>query len=305
MAVTMRRSWCGYSLRSGRTGDGRKLRQNERDGMLRRAGIEFAEFTAGRRWSQTAWERIEALALRGQSIGVGAGVAGSGETVFLEAFFRANSSQSPLVVFDVGANQGDYTAEVLGLSARCAQCRVVAFEPSQAACDVLTRRFADCHNVTIVRSAVSDQEGRVCLHYDEAGSRLSSLYERRLTHLGLELGEMVEVETIDLDTFCAEHAISSIDLLKLDVEGHELPVLHGAKALLDRSAVGVIQFEFGGCNIDSRTYVQDFWYELNPSYDLYRVLRHGLWPIRKYQERLERFVTTNYVAVCRDGRARW
>jgi methyltransferase, FkbM family len=247
---------------------------------------------------------MEALALRGQSIGVGAGVSGSGETVFLEAFFRANSAQSPLVVFDVGANQGDYTAAVLGIAAGCAECRIVAFEPSEAACEVLTRRYADCHNVTIVKSAVSHQEGRACLHHDQAGSGLSSLYERRLTHLGLELDEMEEVETIDLDTFCAQHAIGSIDLLKLDVEGHELSVLLGAKALLERGGVGVIQFEFGGCNIDSRTYMQDFWYELSPSYDLYRVLRHGLWPVHKYQERLERFVTTNYVAVRRGAGVR-
>ena len=264
--------------------------------------MSIQDLLAGRLWGQATWERVEALALLGQNIGLGSRVSASGETAFLEAFLAASSSKSSLVVFDVGANQGDYTAAVLGMARGRAECSVVAFEPSESSYEVLTKRFADCNNVTIVGSAVSNKEGPALLHYDQAGSGLASLYERRLTHLGLDLDKMETVETIDLDTFCAQCSIGAIDLLKLDVEGHELAVLDGAKELLRRGAVGVIQFEFGGCNIDSRTFMQDFWYELSPSYDLYRVLRNGLWPIRRYEERLERFVTTNYVAVRKSPR---
>lgn len=84
--------------------------------MLRRAGTKLRGVTAGRRLSQTPWERTEALALRGQDIRVDAGVSASGEAVFLEGLFRANSAQRPLAILDVGASHGDYTAEVLGIS---------------------------------------------------------------------------------------------------------------------------------------------------------------------------------------------
>lgn len=42
------------------------------------------------------------------------------------------------------------------------------------------------------------------------------------------------------------------------VEGHELDVLAGAEEAL--KSVQLVQFEFGGCNIDTRTYFQDFFY---------------------------------------------
>ena len=42
-----------------------------------------------------------------------------------------------------------------------------------------------------------------------------------------------------------------IDLVKLDIEGHELAALRGFGAAL--AAVHVMRFEFSGCNLDTRT----------------------------------------------------
>lgn len=52
-----------------------------------------------------------------------------------------------------------------------------------------------------------------------------------------------------------------IDLAKLDIEGHELNALRGFGNAIN--AVNVLQFEFGGCSIDTHTYFQDFWYFFN------------------------------------------
>jgi hypothetical protein len=87
--------------------------------------------------------------------------------------------------------------------------------------------------------------------------------------------------------------------MKLDVEGHELAVFEGAAALLQQDAISVVQFEFGGCNIHSRTYFQDFFDLLAPRFDLFRVLPYTLYPISHYRETDEVFVTTNYVAFSR------
>ena len=51
-----------------------------------------------------------------------------------------------------------------------------------------------------------------------------------------------------------------IDIMKLDVEGHELDVLEGSRKTIN--SIKLIQFEFGGCNIDSKTFFQDFYYFL-------------------------------------------
>ncbi|WP_445778772.1 hypothetical protein [Shewanella sp.] len=45
-------------------------------------------------------------------------------------------------------------------------------------------------------------------------------------------------------------------MIKIDIEGHELSVLKVFGAAIE--ATKVIQFEFGDCNIDTRTYFQDF-----------------------------------------------
>jgi hypothetical protein len=107
-----------------------------------------------------------------------------------------------------------------------------------------------------------------------------------------------------IDRFAEERAIGFIHLLKMDVEGHEYQVLAGASHMLESRAIAIIQFEFGNCNIASRTYFQDFYYLLEPNYRIYRILGQGLCPVRGYRESQEVFLTTNYLAVAKNLDAR-
>jgi hypothetical protein len=101
-----------------------------------------------------------------------------------------------------------------------------------------------------------------------------------------------------LDNFCEARSISSIALLKLDVEGHELAVLEGARRMLG-DAIGMIQFEFGPANIYSRTFFYDFWSLFCDRFDLFRIIPRGIVPVPYYGEHREIFLTTNYVAIRR------
>jgi len=85
----------------------------------------------------------------------------------------------------------------------------------------------------------------------------------------------------------------------MDVEGNELKVLDGALNMLASKRIRFIQFEFGGCNIDSRTFFQDFYYLLNKDFQLYRIVQDGLFPINHYKECYELFMTTNFLAELR------
>ena len=86
-----------------------------------------------------------------------------------------------------------------------------------------------------------------------------------------------------------------MNFCKIDIEGHELTVLQSIKKNYEKFSL--IQFEFGGCNIDSRTYFQDFWYLLKDNFDIYRIGPSGPILIEKYREIDESFVMTNYLAV--------
>ena len=82
----------------------------------------------------------------------------------------------------------------------------------------------------------------------------------------------------------------------MDVEGHELDVLKGGFKTL--ALAKVVQFEFGGCNIDTRTFFQDFWYLLTEAgFQIHRISEGGPIHISHYSEQEECFRTTNYLAV--------
>jgi Methyltransferase FkbM domain len=78
----------------------------------------------------------------------------------------------------------------------------------------------------------------------------------------------------------------------VDVEGNELNVLKGASEMIRKGNIDFIQFEFGGTDIDSRTFFQDFYYLLKDNYKIYRIYRNGLDPIRQYNQTQEIFLAS-------------
>ena len=112
------------------------------------------------------------------------------------------------------------------------------------------------------------------------------------------MGESETITLTSLDAFAAEAGLTRIDFLKLDIEGHELAALAGATRLLASGAIRALSFEFGGSNIDTRTYFRDFWLLLGAAgYQIERIVPGATpVPITRYHERLECFATTNFIA---------
>jgi FkbM family methyltransferase len=197
-----------------------------------------------------------------------------------------------IVFFDIGANVGNYTRDLLN---EFPNSKVVAFEPSHAAYETLRGNLAFDERVTLVNLACGRSEYDAQLYSDFPGSGMASLAKRRLDHFGLinDFSENVRVTT--LDAWCHTNLVWP-KVIKMDVEGYELDVLHGALEALER--VALIQFEFGGCNIDTRTYFQDFWYFFKEKdFRLFRISPTGPVRIDEYSEFDECFSTTNYIAL--------
>ena len=197
-----------------------------------------------------------------------------------------------LIALDIGANVGDWTESLLKASP---QASVFAFEPSGEAFEKLSQKFSTTPNVRLVRAAVGNTNGVATLWAPLPGSGLASLTKRRLDHMGIDFDHSENVDLVTLDEWCELNKVSPT-LIKIDVEGHELDVLQGGLNTL--KGVKVVQFEFGGCNIDTRTYFQDFWYFFEKlGFKLSRITPSGLTEVSKYREEDESFQTTNFIAV--------
>ena len=226
------------------------------------------------------------------SLGKGFSLSLSNEIQSVRKFLK---SKDVKIILDIGANYGNYTIELLK---HFPKSTYYLFEPGKLPYEHLQKKFMSYPNIKLFNNAISDTNSTQLLYYDKKGSGLSSLHKRKLDHFNIQFDEHEEVKLISLNTlFENEFSDKSfkIDFCKIDIEGHELTVLNSIKNNFDRFKL--IQFEFGGCNIDSRTYFQDFWYLLKDNFDIYRISPKGPILIKKYSERDEAFVMTNYLAV--------
>jgi len=237
--------------------------------------------------------------------GVGAGGSpdSSGEACLLDTVLGDDQSSLPQkCVFDVGANNGGFIKMLMkNLDGR--KVAIHAFEPGRVAFDALAANTIGIPDLKLNNFGLGAASGEMTLYYSEPGSALASLTKRRLDHFRKHSvepqtpkSETVRIETID--AYCRENSIQTIDLLKIDVEGHELDVLAGAKDTLHSGIVRFLTFEFGGCNIDTRTFFQDYWYFFKqfPGCEIFRMTPSNyLLPIRKYLETMEQFRASNFL----------
>lgn len=233
--------------------------------------------------------------------GVGGGSVGasevhtSGERVVFELLGRKH--KPPYCIFDVGANRGQFL-QLLMDSIATDDYAVHCFEPGHETFKLLSEAFRHDPKIVLNNVGAGRENGCSILHYDAAGSGCASLTKRNLDHLGIHFDKHESVRIITLDDYCADTGVNRIHLMKMDIEGHELDALHGARRMFGNRLIDIVSFEFG-CNVDTRTFFQDFWYFFSDAdMKLYRITPTGfLYPIESYSEIHEKFGVTNFVAV--------
>jgi FkbM family methyltransferase len=207
-------------------------------------------------------------------------------------------SQRTVTVLDVGANKGDYSSLLVRRLPQDAA--IHCFEPSvdhRPTLESLERQHAD--KIHFHPVGLSSQVGTTTLFKDRTGSGLASLYERDIACHGLKLSQREVVDITTLDQWCSVMGIDEISFMKVDVEGHELDVFNGGQNMLGSGRINALQFELGGCNIDSRTYLKDFHSLLARQYGylLYRLAPgKRLVDLNSYRESSEFFSWQNICA---------
>jgi FkbM family methyltransferase len=243
------------------------------------------------------------LALFGMNYGGGGSISLSGEAwVITHVIKRELDNVAHPVIFDVGANVGDYSLCILS---NLPAAKIYAFEPSAPTFASLAKVAAGSNNrIEAVNQGFSDRQKIATLYSytfnGEQASVLTSLELRLATQEGEILTDSTEsIELTTIDDFCEQNKLDTVHFLKIDVEGHELAVLNGAQRMSKAGRIPLIQFEFGPANIYSRTFFYDFWSLLSEGYRIYRIIPHGLVEIERYIEQREVFLTTNYLAMHR------
>ncbi|CAN5423226.1 N/A [soil metagenome] len=145
------------------------------------------------------------------------------------------------VVFDVGANIGQSTNRYLKAWDNAV---VYSFEPVSDTFEQLKRNLISPERVQCFKLAFGPmkEQGEMILAGDSKQFMLREHYMNKDYSQKLRT-QQVEVET--LDNFCQNFGIEHISLLKVDTEGHDLQVLHGAANLLKEHKVDLIQVEVG------------------------------------------------------------
>lgn len=244
---------------------------------------------------QPLWEKLYHLAKIGMNYWGGSSIAESGERFAMDYVKDQLSDGRKGVVFDVGANLGQYASELIQ---RFPDRLIHSFEPSAKTIIRLNETVAEAlqdgriktHNLgfgskneTLTLYAEGDHAATASIH-GSVGKGAENLVQ-----------EQIRIER--LDDFCQANSIDHIAFLKIDVEGHELEVLKGAKRMIEEDRVDFIQFEFGEFHMDAKCYFRDFWQLLTPRYTVFRILPKGLRKIDRYSTDLEVFNTINYLAI--------
>lgn len=139
----------------------------------------------------------------------------------------------PRTIFDIGANVGQTAEECVRAFPGA---RIFSFEPAPETFALLERNVAPLSAVTPINLALSDHAGEAMMTQGLGGENTLGT-----SHRGDAASVPVKLETVD--GFIAARGIDPPDLLKMDVEGHELQVLAGAAHALAEGGVTYVLSE--------------------------------------------------------------
>jgi FkbM family methyltransferase len=170
----------------------------------------------------------------------------------LKKFYKDNLKNASVSILDVGANKGQSIDFFLGINPNA---KITAFEPNKKLYHLLGEKYMNNGNIILNNLGVSNFNGELEFNeniLDETSTfeslNLDSKYlEKKAKVLGVTKEAIIvdkyKVAVITLSEFLKSNENSSFDVLKIDVEGHELQVLEGLFSNGSQFNIRLIQLE--------------------------------------------------------------
>lgn len=173
-----------------------------------------------------------------------------------------NTVREGKTVIDCGANIGMYSLYCMFKGAN-----VYAFEPNPIAFKALSLMWDNNREIIertysqIINKAVSDATEMITLDMSGIFTGTSHVVTERKGN-----GSFHEVDAIRIDDFVNLWALSSVDIIKVDVEGHEDKVLYGAAETLRNHKPDILISAYH--NIDDKVRLKDIIKDIYSGYGI-------------------------------------
>ncbi|WP_071190211.1 FkbM family methyltransferase [Trichormus sp. NMC-1] len=188
-----------------------------------------------------------------------------------------------MLVFDIGANIGDYSillSKLVDYSGK-----VYSFEPASTTFTRLQERL-------IAQNIKNVYEFKKAFYSDNTQIEFNEFPEDFSVWNSIGKPQMLDpegsgqyipiinteiVDAIKLDSFCLENSIAHIDYLKIDVEGAESDVLEGARELLKNKSIRYIQFEISQKMLEGLNRIAKSTFDIliENGYECHRITKDG------------------------------
>lgn len=151
------------------------------------------------------------------------------------------NSLKPKWIVDVGANVGDVAIAALR---SYPECKVICFEPVFAQFNTLRENLDEFGDrVILFNKAVSDETGDgeinvTSFHQASSLESMSDSYRELNPTINVDSKEKIEITK--LDDISIQFPTHYVDILKIDVEGHELSVLKGGMEFIAKHVDTII-----------------------------------------------------------------
>ncbi len=147
------------------------------------------------------------------------------EHVFINEEYGFSLQCPPKIIVDVGANIG---LSAIYFARRFPEATIIALEPDPANFKMLEKNAERYPKIIPIHAALWNSDGSIEVYDSGRGSWGMRVKEHAPGP------DTVRVPSITLNTLLDKHGISTVDLLKVDIEGAECEVLQDAHAWIDR-----------------------------------------------------------------------